>query len=192
MIDKKNNNFRWNKKGAKFLGEHVVNIVLAVIVVLLLIFLVVKVYGVFQKGEKEKAETQLKKIVEIVNKVKADGQKRKIEVFPPGKNWFLRSFVFEFPVGECREARESCLCVCNKLDCSESEKRACEGFNFDVLATEYSYSEFASRVFPVPDVPKPVEDGTTNLYYAVEELQVLNLNYTIEISKGPGPTTIKK
>lgn len=131
-----------NKKGVKFLGGHVVNIVIAVIVVLLLVYLVVKVYGLIEDNKREKAEIQLKKIVEIINQVNGDGQARKVEVFPPGDDWFLRTFPLAFPVGECRGLKESCLCICS--DCNDPASRACNGFDFEIKTFDYDFKVYLS------------------------------------------------
>ncbi len=119
-----------NKKAVRFLGTHVVNLVITVIVIIILIYLGVKIYNLFtEKNELERAATQLEKIIETINKVQETKVESKIEIFSP-EGWFLVTFPLEFPYGECRGKKE-CLCICKGYECDNNYRR-CESFDFDV------------------------------------------------------------
>ncbi|MEK6830946.1 MAG: hypothetical protein AABX77_02860 [Nanoarchaeota archaeon] len=121
-----------NKKAVKFLGEHTINLIITVIVLVFLIYLGVKVYGIFtEENELEKAIVQLEKITDAVNNIWNNNGGGKVEVFSPGEKWFLVSFLFDFPEGECR-GEKGCLCICRDTECSEPKSRKCNGFNFNV------------------------------------------------------------
>lgn len=120
-----------NKKAVKFLGTHVVNLIITVIVIIILIYLGVKIYNLFtEKNELEKATIQLEKIIETINKVKGTETEIKVEIFSP-ENWFLVTFPLEFPYGECRGKKE-CLCICKGYECNNPNYIKCESFDFEV------------------------------------------------------------
>ncbi|MEK6872992.1 MAG: hypothetical protein AABW90_03190 [Nanoarchaeota archaeon] len=139
-----------NKKGMKFLGEHIINLVITVIILVFLIYLVVKVYGIFTQGnELEKAVIQLEKIVEVVNKVKETEEESKVEIFPPKIGWSLMTFPFDFPEAECR-GKVSCLCICEDLECSNPKARKCEGFSFEIRVDEVYRKYVGSLPYAIP------------------------------------------
>ena len=136
----KKKGMREDKRGVKFLGEHVVNIIVAVLVVVILAFLVYKMVFIWDDGNKlESAGESLEGIVSKIEVVNSESVEGKIIVFPP-ENWFLMTFPdYDFPVGECFK-ENSCLCICDSVSCSGSKK--CEGFGFDV-EVDSVYGEFA-------------------------------------------------
>lgn len=127
-----------NKKAVRFLGEHIVNLVIAVIVLVFLIYLVVKVYTLFVDDSKlKKAEAQLDKLSEVINKVYSEELESKAEFFNIESGWFLKSFFNVVPPeNECK-GNLGCLCFCSNARCNELKK--CVGFDFSVEMQEKYY-----------------------------------------------------
>lgn len=96
---------RTNKK-ALLLGEHVVNIIVAVLCILVLIYLGIQVYNLYLRAnqEKEEAKYTLEQIVDKINGL-TEGEKRDYLVINP-KGWVI---VYS---EECGEGK--CLCSCEK------------------------------------------------------------------------------
>ena len=127
-----------NKKGVEFLGEHVVNVIIAVIIIILLVIVGLKIYGLFVKEGQdiEQAKAQLIKIKEIVDETYATGQPQIIETFfTPAKGWYVRSF-YDFnpseahiPQGACL-GQIGCLCICKDFSCEGPH--ACIGTEYDL------------------------------------------------------------
>ena len=159
-----------NKKGVKFLGEHVVNLVLAVIVIVFLIYLIVKVYTLFVDDNKlKKAEDQLNKLSEVINSVYAKGSESKIEFFTIDKGWYLNSYFNTLaPERECK-GKVGCLCVCDDFTCENLKK--CIDFHFSVQLVKTN-----------PKIGVP---------YIMEKLKLLEPVYELDISKEKNVVKIK-
>lgn len=159
-----------NKKGVKFLGEHVVNLVLAVIVIIFLIYLVVKVYTLFVNDNKlKKAEDQLNKLSEVINSVYAKGSESKIEFFTIDSGWYLNSYFNTLaPEGECK-GKIGCLCACDNLGCENLKK--CKDFYFSVQLVKTN-----------PQIGVP---------YISEKLELLEPVYELNINKENDVVKIK-
>ena len=159
-----------NKKGVKFLGEHVVNLVLAVIVIVFLIYLVVKVYTLFVEDSKlKKAENQLNKLSEVINSVYAKGSESKTEFFTIDKGWYLNSYFNVLaPDGECK-GKIGCLCACDDIDCENLKK--CINFYFSVELIK--------------------TNSKIGVYYTPEKLKLLEPVYELDISKENNVVKIK-
>ncbi len=180
----KGNGSNMNKKGIKLVGSTVIEIVVALVVILLLGYLVVQVGGIFiEKNKLDRAKVQLEKIVEIVNQVQKDGKTKKVEVFSPDEGWYLMTFPFEFPEGECRGEKD-CLCICSELFCKELRK--CEGFDFEVKATRYTQSFRSGGYYTTY-----VYDNVIPLP-PVDELLILKRGELIEIEKGDSGRGLKE
>lgn len=121
-----------NKKGVELLN-FTLRILVMVIVAIFLVILVVKSWKTFiGDPELERAEKELQTIVSKVKLVKDSKQNEELLVFPI-ENWFLKTFKFGTPIGECF-GDISCLCICDDYQCSKRKK--CEGFDFDFEINE--------------------------------------------------------
>ena len=129
-----------NKKGDLILGSSV-RLIISVLVLVMLIGLLIAVYYIFvAENELQKIKKQMDKLEEITKKVHQSGKLSTIDFFPPKEDWVLRSFNIGdkgfkgFPPGACVDNRaESCLCVCEYLNC---EKFDCRWFDFDLVVDE--------------------------------------------------------
>ena len=125
-----------NKKGDLILGSSV-RLIISVLVLVMLIGLLIAVYYIFvAENELQKIKKQMDKLEEITKKVHQSGKLSTIDFFPI-KGWSLKSFNYGdkgfkgFPPGACVDNRaESCLCVCEYLNC---EKFDCRWFDFKVF-----------------------------------------------------------
>lgn len=79
-----------NKKGEWLLGEHTVNIILAVLGIIILIFLAVSLYSIFsQDQDLEKAKRNLEQLINQINSLE-DGQEKEFLMLSP-QGWSLMS-----------------------------------------------------------------------------------------------------
>ncbi len=109
-----------NKK-ALLLGEHVVNILIAVLCILVLVYLGFQVYNLYigAKQENEQAKYTLGQMSAKISSLIADNSRQE-EVYRlvNPKDWFLRSYNTtdkNLPRG----CNGNCLCFCNKIECTD-------------------------------------------------------------------------
>lgn len=115
-----------NKK-AVLLGEHVVNIIVAVLCILVLIYLGSQVYNLYlgAKQEKEEAKYTLEMLVGAIQEVNKDGKEVTKPIVNPA-NWYILYFEKSSAPKQC--AGESCLCICESPGgCSKNG--VCEKIN---------------------------------------------------------------
>lgn len=122
-----------DNKGGLFLTKRVISLLIAVIVVGILVYVLVSLFLLLNEGnEVKKAGEQLEKISVVIDIVREGGEENFVDIYPPSE-WYLAGFPdYDFPYSaECRTS-QGCLCFCEDVDCSEKEKKKCEGYNFDV------------------------------------------------------------
>ncbi len=169
-----------NKKAVRFLGEHTVNLVIAVIVLVFLIYLVVKVYTLFVEDSKlKKAEVQLDKLAEVIRKVYTKNSESKAEFFNIEPGWFLKSFFNAVPPeNECKGS-VGCLCACSNARCNELKK--CIGFDFSV-EIEKKYYQYGPAL--------TIGAGGLAATFS-ESLELINPIYELKIIKEENRIKIK-
>lgn len=130
-----------NKK-AFLLGEHVVNIIVAVLCILVLIYLGIQVYSLYLRSdqEKEKAKYSLEALSAKITNLFEDSSRQadSYNLINP-KNWFLKSFntTDRDSAKECYE--KNCLCLCAENDCGELNERECVNFDKSVRVSNIEY-----------------------------------------------------
>jgi hypothetical protein len=158
-----------NKKGFELLGNHTVNIIIAVLCILVLIYAGIKVYGLFSdKSDLEKATfelTQLKAKLDAVAESKVSDE----YIVTSVREWYLFSEEF----GSLCNG-DFCLCLCEEVDC-KSEPRACIATDKFVLlrkGIEDDYKE--TRKFQLESPFK------LNLKYSGEHAYPFNAGTSVE------------
>lgn len=98
-------------KKALLLGEHVVNIIVAVLCILVLVYLGFQIYNLYlgAKQEKEEAKYTLEIIIGAIQKVNKDGGEITKPIVNP-INWYILYFEKVSAPKQC--AGGSCLCIC--------------------------------------------------------------------------------
>lgn len=125
-------------KRAFLLGKHTLGLLIAVLCILILVYAGVKVYGMLStKEKKESAEDNLNLIVNKVEYLKSPDYTKDflyVTITPP-ERWFLRSYMdWTHPKGECLD-KQSCLCMCDNINCDGL--KTCRGFDFLVYVGHY-------------------------------------------------------
>lgn len=113
------NKFTKNKKAVKLLGEHIVNLVIAVLSIVVLILLGTAIYNLFlgESNELKQAKASLENFVDIADSLKAGETKEAIILNP--KDWTIISWSsLNSAPAPCGD--KSCICIC-KGDYSEVE-----------------------------------------------------------------------
>ncbi len=168
-----------NDKKGRLISEASVKLVISVLVLVMLIGLLIAVYYILvAENELQKIKKQMDKLEEITKKVHQSGKLSTVDFFPI-KGWYLKSFNYGdkgfdgFPPGACVDNRaESCLCVCEYLNC---EKFDCRWFDFKVFIAE------EHRVINYPDAteaqmgyspPDDVYSGTFQLRESIYQFEI--------------------
>jgi hypothetical protein len=130
----KKNNLIKNKKGIAFLGEHTLNLVIAVICIGFLIYLGVRIYYLFtDKEDLDKANDNLKTFVlEYKGFIQSPNNEKEFIVLG-NKDWYMLFFSKEGPNPnilvpiDCKDYK-NCVCMCtgNLIDdCNEKYGSVC-------------------------------------------------------------------
>lgn len=133
-----------NKKAQKLLGEHGVELIIAVLSLVILIYLGFSLYGFFigEDTEERQAEASLQKIVDKINSLE-QGQKVDFQVFNPLK-WSL-GFISSLDGDNPCEEGKSCVCLCEgnllKEDCIYYKNTVCSNLNSKVINRVNYYIE---------------------------------------------------
>ncbi len=116
-----------------FLGMHISNLIIAIVCIIILLAVGNKIYWMFsEKSDLEKAETNLKVLMERIQMLKDSSGENSAELFVYFPiNWVLRSYSRDFPKAECY-TKQSCLCICQKPDCANNIAKVCNGLDFIV------------------------------------------------------------
>lgn len=124
-----------NKKAIELLGEHTVNLVIAVLSIVVLILLGTAIYNLFLGGSSglKQAKASLENFVDIADSLKA-GEIKEASIFNP-KGWTIISWSsLNSAPAACGD--KSCVCICGgeypkiaRLDfytlCDNSKKAIC-------------------------------------------------------------------
>lgn len=129
-----------SKKGAiNLLGEHGMELIIAVLCILALVYLGYRVYSyVSDNSALEKADASLKIIAGYVDEVKSFGDIKEFNIQGP-KEWFVNSYYASHAPFLC-EVGKDCICLCKKNDfntCSSKTSAVCKSFERDILKTDF-------------------------------------------------------
>jgi len=117
-----------NRKKALLLGEHVVNLIVAVLCIIVLVYLGLQIYNLYLRSAQklDEAKYTLELLKGVIDEIKdEEGGKVEKEVLNP-QGWYLISY------SEGEESPKSCaggdcLCICEKSTAKECEKKGvCE------------------------------------------------------------------
>jgi hypothetical protein len=193
------------KKGF-LLGDNVANILLAVLAITVLIILGVEIFGMFSKeNQARKAEDNLNLIEEKIDILTGSDYTKDflyVNIFPP-KGWFMINFKKGFfPIKQCIGRFEGCLCLCEEINCRDSELsggeanlqniceeieciglKACKGMEQEVIMdnSETIKKEFGPSEDPV--IISWIYEETIKFPESIEELNILKEDGLIKISK---------
>jgi hypothetical protein len=138
-----NKNSIWNKKGFELLGNHTVNIIIAVLAISVLVYLGFRVYGMFSgESEIEQSQNALNAISEKLNVI-ADEGTAKILIFPP-ENWWLVSGD-KFPINDRECLKKSCICFCEEGGC-DFNRKVCQGYDMNVVVEQMMFGKGAQEI----------------------------------------------
>lgn len=118
-----------DKKAVKLLGEHVVNLIVAVLCIIILVYLGLQIYNIYLRGAQklEQAKYTLEMLKGVIDEVKneEEGYEIEKEILNP-KGWYLISYgKGEESPSSC--GGEECLCICEKYTAGGCGKKgACE------------------------------------------------------------------
>jgi len=134
------------KKGI-LIGEHVINIIIAVLAVVVLAYLGIQLYNSYLGGKTElkQAQATLDMIVGVVEEIKPGEEITKIITSP--RDWYLLDFKKrENSPDTC--FGEACLCLCETLDINDCKKNgACKGIEEDVVVGSENLAYTDSNLF---------------------------------------------
>lgn len=171
-----------NKKGF-LLGEHTVDIVIAVLAITILVGLGVKLYGIFidAKGDMAQAEGHMIEIMSIINELEKQGSGEKYYVLLSPETWLLTGWPFTPLLGEeevlpktCDNDWNNCLCFCDfnlrdqilqgrsighegVLDACESSKAICKEIRQKELIVN-GKELLGLSIFPEQSIPISVNE----------------------------------
>lgn len=174
-----------NKKAQTFLGEHVMNLVLAALAIVVLLLLGVGIFNIFlrQATDSQKASGTLDNIIESINQLKKEGDSRTFPVYNP-EGWAINyqgntAVVGKLPVS-C--GNEPCICICKYSLDSDELFNNCNGAKTGVC------SKFSEKyVSVVPYICQGADPDVCEKSIKIDK--VLSINVSME--KG-GAILIKK
>mgnify|MGYP003997984511 FL=1 len=181
---RRNKNKFMNKDGL-LLGEHTINLVIAVLVILVLVGGLYTMYNINRGNQDlEKSETALDIIIDRINFVKDSEELNEISVIIyPVKGWYLKSFNnFKSPEGE-KELKKSWVCICDGAGCFG--EKICKGFKEeDVFVDSSSTTFIPTGGYMMPAGIDSVSEKTLKFKDAVWEIIIFEEEDKISIRVG--------
>jgi len=162
-----------NKKAQEFLGEHVMNLVIAAISIVVLLLLAVGIVNIFlrQGGDLQKAEGTLQSIMDSIDSLKNEGDSKTFPVYNP-EGWVINYQDNDQVVGglptSC--AGEKCICICKYPEDTEELFKNCNGAKTGVCA---KFSKFV-----IVESYKCIKEEVCEKVIRIDK--VLNINVSLE------------